>query len=104
MLEVDDYDESFNVGEFINIPEDNGILFDKTRDFLIGIQESIYEDGNTEKLEHCLEELCAIFDVHFKPKRLKIENKELNKDVYIHLGSQMAYLEKVKTNRIRAII
>ena len=95
--EVMNFPESFNVGDFTNIPEEgNGILFDRARDFLIGMQESIYEDGNIEKLEHCLGELCEMFDVDFKPQSLKVINKEFSKKIFIHLGEQKSLMNNKK--------
>lgn len=46
-----------------------------TQDYLQGIVEVLYDDGNIDKLVHCLEELCNIHEVEFKTKELKIQKK-----------------------------
>jgi hypothetical protein len=46
-----------------------------TQDYLQGIVEAIYIDGNTKKLEHCLEELCHIHKVEYTLNELKIAKK-----------------------------
>tara|TARA_R110002126_G_scaffold77229_2_gene192657 strand:+ start:5148 stop:6146 length:999 start_codon:yes stop_codon:yes gene_type:complete len=44
----------------------------ETREFLEGILESLYESGDTEKLEHCLEELCYKLEIEYELKELKL--------------------------------
>ena len=46
-----------------------------TQEFIKGIMEAIYDTGKVERLEGCLEELCALHEVEFKPKDLKVETK-----------------------------
>lgn len=49
---------------------------DETRNFLTGIIESLYESGDTRKLEHCLEELCYKLEVEYEPKELKLTTRD----------------------------
>lgn len=51
------------------------------RDFLMGIQEAVYQTGDVASLENYLEELCAILDCEFIAKRdelPKIEKRREN--------------------------
>lgn len=82
-------------------PEDNGWVqedslpnFDDTKDFLKGIVESLYETGNVEQLEHCIEELCFQYDVKFKEKEPKLKNKEEDKLMNWYLGYQRNVIDK----------
>ena len=43
-----------------------------TRNYLEGVMECIYDSGDMKKLEHCLEELCSLYDVEFELKPLKV--------------------------------
>lgn len=50
------------------VHEDDLPDFDKIKDHLRGVVESVYESGNLDSLEHCLEELCHQFDMHVPAK------------------------------------
>lgn len=51
-------------------PEEHGYIhedelpdFSRIKDYLTGVVEAVYETGNIDKLEHCLEELCHQFNM-----------------------------------------
>ncbi len=35
------------------------------KDYLEGVVEAVYKDGDIKKLDHCIEELCCLLDVEF---------------------------------------
>lgn len=49
--------------------------FEDTQDYLEGVVKSVYQTGDVEQLEHCLEELCFQFGVEFKSEELMLEKK-----------------------------
>ena len=54
---------------------------EEVRDFLAGMHDSIYKNGNMDQLEHCLEEACSIMSVNFEPQEIKLNitrSKEMN--------------------------
>lgn len=46
---------------------------DLSKDYVLGLVESVYESGDLEKLKHCLEELCFIHDVDFPDQDVRIK-------------------------------
>ena len=81
------YQESDYDYEYNNPSDDfttEGIAIAKTQDFLEGIMESMYTTGNIKTLEHCLEELCDIYDVNFEDKKcLFIKNTMFTKHLSV---------------------
>jgi len=76
MFNEDDYnammlDEHYHNDRFMQ-----NFDLDAAKDYLSGCLESIYENGDIDKLEHCLEELCYVLNVPFAGKTLKIEKKD----------------------------
>jgi hypothetical protein len=52
---------------FSDFTRKNGIdPVEQTQDFLLGVMEALYDEGNKEKLEHCLEELCHMYKIEFR--------------------------------------
>lgn len=68
--------------------------FNDTRDYLQGIMEALYKDGNVEKLEDCLEELCGLYDVEFKLGVPQLEKKNENQLMHWYLDYQRASIEQ----------
>jgi len=93
----DDYSPSPSDEGYVH--EDDLPNFDDTRDFLSGIVESLYKTGNVESLEHCLEELCAQYDVEFEPKVPQLETKNKNRLMHWYLGYQRATIENMNSTR-----
>lgn len=73
--------------------------FDMTTDYLYGCMEALYMDGDIEKLERCLEELCGQFKVNYSKRTLKIENKEKNRLLHWQLGYQRATQDLAKEKK-----
>lgn len=61
----------------------NETTYFDTQNYLEGVMESLYESLDINKLEHCLEELCEIYDVKFDPKPIKVcyEREQSTTDV-----------------------
>ena len=93
MYNFGDYDDSNHALDNGYIHEDNLPDLDSGRDFLVGIQECIYQTGNVEKLENYLEELCLILDCKFLPK--KEDKPKIRKDdrMQWYLGYQRASMD-----------
>jgi len=68
---------------------------ENTRDFLQGIVEAVYQTGDTEDLEHCLEELCAMYDVNINKSAPVLETKNKNRLMHWYLGYQRATIEQM---------
>jgi len=68
------YDEEYyntDTGDYVHI--DDLPDLDHAKDFLGGIVEAIYETGDLDLLQHCLEELCVILDVNIPEGKLRIK-------------------------------
>jgi len=63
-----DYDDTNHALDNGYVLEEDLPDFDMTRDYLTGIYEALYRDGDINKLEHCLEELYEQFEMSFKVK------------------------------------
>jgi hypothetical protein len=61
----DDRSYEFVKDDFIH---KNDLPTEKTRDYLEGLKEALYKTGDIKNLEHCLEELCALYEVKFEDK------------------------------------
>lgn len=68
--------------------------FDKTCDYLMGIQEALYKDGDVKKLEHCLEELCHQYDCRFSAGKPVLENVKKRDLFQWFLGYQRAEMDR----------
>lgn len=69
-------------------------------DFLEGVQEAIYETGDIESLENCIQELCAILDCDFLgAKKEKPKLKRSNDLMEWYLGYQRAHLDQINGNK-----
>jgi len=71
-LEEDAYEPDIDTGDYIHIDDLPDI--DKAKDFLGGIVEAVYETGNMDLLEHCLEELCEILEVKMPAGKPRIKS------------------------------
>jgi len=50
-------------------------LIDDTQDYLVGVVQALYDEGDTEKLERCIEELCSLYKIEFRESdTLKFKN------------------------------
>jgi len=87
-------------------PSDYGLIREEdvpslsdTQDFLKGIVEALYTKADVSQLEHCVEELCHLYDVEFEPKAPVIEEKNKNRLMHWYLGYQRATIENMNTIR-----
>jgi len=69
-------------------PEDNGWIheddlpdLDHGKAMMLSVINAIYETGDTEQLEDCLDELAALFDLRLPKKNPKLEKIKKNYQV-----------------------
>jgi hypothetical protein len=69
MFSFSDYDDCNHALDNGYIHEDDLPDIESAREFLVGIQECVYQTGDVGKLEYQLEELCAILDCKLLPTK-----------------------------------
>lgn len=62
-------------------------------EFLEGVIEALYDTGDLENLEHCLEEACAEVNLSLPAKTLKVKSKEA--DLQYYLGYQRGMIDSM---------
>lgn len=79
-----------DMGSYGFIHEDE---LDHARDHLQGVFEALYQTGDTEKLESCLEEVAHALGLILPECELAIEKKNKNRELHYQLGYQRALLD-----------
>jgi len=80
------------------VHEDDIPNTDEVQDYLIGMLNALYHDGNVSRLEGCLEELCHLFDVEYKGGDCLLEKKKPRDLMQWYLGYQRATIDQMNHN------
>lgn len=73
MQHIDYYEDMHSPEDFGWIHEDDVPDIGHCRDMIEGLVESVYQTGNLDQFEFCLDELCFSFGISFEHKKNKLK-------------------------------
>jgi len=84
----------FDPEEYGYVREDQVPNAARLYEFMEGVLEALYETGDLDELEHCLEEACAEVNLSLPGKMLKVKSK--GADLQFYLGYQRGVLDSMQ--------